>query len=203
MPYDCQRGGQIDSQLLALQSAGALAGRSLLIAGKFSVARAEEAHQMSSDQREFDATDASDLSVRSSRTWTRRSEPEEILRWTLYLHVLAILVCVGMILQESKDRHSNASRPRAGGPGELIIIPALLGLVACPFATLLICGVYSERLTRRAKRTALATMVVLIWFQVVWIIGPLVGNADGAKEIRGEIELRNKLLETTRSPETE
>ncbi len=108
---------------------------------------------MSSDQREFDATDASDLSVRSSRTEAKRSEPEEILRWTFYLHVLAILVCVGMILQEFNGRHSNVARPRGGTPGELIILLALLGLVACPFATLLICGVYSERLTPRAKVT--------------------------------------------------
>lgn len=46
-------------------------------------------------------------------------------------------------------------------------------------------------------------MAVLIWFQVVWIIGPLVGNADGAREIKRETELRKKLLETTYIQETE
>ncbi len=160
-------------------------------------------HHVSSDQGEFDAPDASNLRGRSSGTGAKRSEAEEILRWTLYLHVLAILVCVGMILQELEYQHSGASRPRAGTPGGLIIVPALLGLVACPFATLLICGVYSKSLTRRAKWMALATMVVLIWFQVVWIIGPSVGHTSGAKEIIREMELRTRQLETTHMQETD
>ena len=152
---------------------------------------------MSCDQGEFDSSEAFRFQIRLSAAKVNRLWPSTILRWTLYLHVLAILVCVGLILQELNDRHTTAARPRAGPSGEFIIVPALLGLVACPFATMLICSVYSKILTRRAKAMALTTMAVLICFQVVWIIGPCVGSARDAKEIMRDMEMRMKQPETS------
>lgn len=69
--------------------------------------------------------DDSSFHVRLSGTRANRLKPEMILRSTIYLHVLAILMCIGMILQELTYRHSGAAIPLAGSPSLFIIVPAL------------------------------------------------------------------------------
>lgn len=118
-----------------------------------------------------------------------------ILRSIIYLHLLAILIIVSVILMEVADRNSGAAPTLSVDIRFLVNLLSffsLLALVACPLTSLLVCRHYFRTLTQREIWFALSVTVGLIWFQVVWIFLPCSGNAGGARQrqIR-KMETRN------------